>query len=387
MPTIAKFDADTHLYEPDDCFTRHLPTRIKERAIHVRGSGDDRAWCFGDRKLNFVPDAIDMAHRPGDGVALFSEPDLAVREPTDQPRYRHPEARLAAMDEQGVERALIYPNLGIVVENEMQDDVEALCANLSAYNSWLAEDWGFRYRERIFAVPVLSLCDRSWALDELTKVLSAGARAIFLRTGPLLDGKSPADPNCDPFWALLSEAGAPVIFHITQSGYTNWYGERWGEDPTPADTQLTPFQAFTCFGSRPMQDTFLNLALNNLFGRFPDLRVVSVENGSSWISPLLELEPYLTQQRRLSGPSPSIPSESLAEIIRRNLCIVPGAYEDPDIALAAVGEGNVLFGSDFPHPEGIAGPKDYLNRLSHLPVQIRDKIMGENAMRLLGGTL
>ncbi|MBP2329521.1 putative TIM-barrel fold metal-dependent hydrolase [Kibdelosporangium banguiense] len=386
LPTI--FDADTHIYEPDDCFTRYLPGAVRDRAVHVREHRGDRAWWFGNRPLTFVPDAIDQAHRPGDGVALFEDDQDVVLEPTNQPIYRDPAARIAAMDAQEVAHCLIYPNLGLVVENEMLDDQEALCANLTSYNLWLNEEWGFCSTGRMFAAPVLSLCDKQWAVEELDRVLTAGARTILLRPGPLIDQRSPADPYYDDFWRLLDTTRVPVIFHITQSGYTRWYGTQWGEHPAPSHRELTPFQAFTCFGARPMQDMFLNLAVNNLFGRFPQLRVVSVENGTSWVKPLLALEPFVAQQRRQGDSTASarfIVDDPLAEIIKRHLYLVPDPYEEPHTALEAVGEDNVLFGSDFPHPEGLAQPRLYLDRLTDMPEEVAIKIMGLNARDLLDG--
>jgi len=228
----------------------------------VRELTGSRAWWFGERQLTFVPDAIDAAHRPGDGVHFIDDPAAMVREPTDQPPYRDPDARVATMDAHGVADALIYPNLGIVAEFEMLDDTEALCANLTSYNRWLDDEWGFRHRDRLFAIPVLSLEDEDWAERELARVVDAGARMVLLRAGPLTAGVSPANPRYDGFWSFAAAHGIPVGFHITQPGYTAWFGAQWGEDPAPPDTGVSLFQSFTCFGARPMQDMFLSLALN-----------------------------------------------------------------------------------------------------------------------------
>lgn len=374
------FDADTHLYEADDCFSRYLPRKFRDRAVCVRQVTGSRAWWFGDRQFTFVPDAIDAAHRPGDGVNFIADPAAMVRESTDQPPYRDRDARIATMDSHGVASALIYPNLGIVAEFEMLDDVEALCANLTSFNRWLDDEWGFRYRERLFAVPVVSMEDVVWAEQELERVVVAGARMVLLRAGPLTSGISPANPVYDAFWSYAATHGVPVGFHIAQSGYTKWFGAQWGENPAPADAAISPFQAFTCFGARPMQDMFLNLVLNNLFGRFPDLRVVSVENGIGWIAPILGLEPLIASLRRDGRPAPVDP---LSDIMRRNLYVVPGPFEDPQAAIELVGSDNVMFGSDYPHPEGLQLPLDYLERLTLLSHDERSKLLGGNIRRLL----
>ena len=376
------FDADTHLYEPDDCFSRHLPLAYRERTVHVSDRGGSRAWWFGKRKFRFVPDAIDHAHRPGDGVHFFDDADAMVRESTNQPAYRDRADRLRTMDQHGVHRALIYPNVGLVAEFEMRDDLDALCANLTSYNHWLNEEWGFRYNDRLFAVPVITLENIGWATAELGRLVASGARMVLLRAGPTANGRSPAHPSNDGFWSLAAREGIPVAFHITQSGYTSWFGARWGEDPEPPDTALSPFQVFTCFGARPMQDMFVNLLVNGLFTRFPELRVVSVENGTSWVPPILELESLMASSR----VDPRVHTRSVTQVLRRNLYLVPGPYEDPRLAIDMLGADHVLFGSDFPHPEGLSLPLDYRRLVAGLPEKDQRGIMGGNAEALLIGT-
>jgi predicted TIM-barrel fold metal-dependent hydrolase len=77
--------------------------------------------------------------------------------------------------------------------------------------------------------------------------------------------------------------------------------------------------------------------------------------------------------------------DPLAEIIKRHLYLVPDPHEEPHVALEAVGEDNVLFGSDFPHPEGLAQPRLYLDRLTDMPEEVAIKILGRNARDLLDG--
>ena len=141
---------------------------------------------------------------------MHSEGDQPMR-----PEYRDRDRRLALMDAQGVEAALLLPSLGVTLEHFMKEDVEQTCANLRAFNRWLDEDWGFAYRGRIFAVPLLSLLDLDWAIAELEWLLARGARAVHLRPGPQA-GRSPADLAFDPFWARIDEAG--VAGRVPQLG-------------------------------------------------------------------------------------------------------------------------------------------------------------------------
>ena len=92
---------------------------------------------------------------------------------------------------------MLYPSLGVMVEEQLAGDVEASYANLHAFNRWLEDDWGYATEGRIFSVPMLSLLDMDLALEELDRVMKLGARAIHLRTGPV-NGLSPASERYTP---------------------------------------------------------------------------------------------------------------------------------------------------------------------------------------------
>jgi hypothetical protein len=87
---------------------------------------------------------------------------------------------------------------------------------------------------------MLSLVDLDEAMTELHRVIDAGARLVHLAPGPVSAGsggsRSPADPIFDPFWDTVAQAGIPVIFHVSNSGYNHFYGPLWSEKP---DAPLT----------------------------------------------------------------------------------------------------------------------------------------------------
>ena len=71
------------------------------------------------------------------------------------------------MDEFGLEWIWMFPTLGILYEELLKHDVEAVKMTFTSFNRWLDEDWGCNYRDRIFAAPYISLCDVDWAISEL----------------------------------------------------------------------------------------------------------------------------------------------------------------------------------------------------------------------------
>jgi predicted TIM-barrel fold metal-dependent hydrolase len=301
-----------------------------------------------------------------------------------RPEYVDRDARLALMDHQGIETTLLFPTLGVCVEHFMEDDVDQLYANVHAFNRWIDDDWGFDHQGRIIAPPLLNLLDLDRAVAELEWVLGRGARAIAIRPGPAY-GRSPADPYFDPFWARVQEAGVPVCFHIAESGYNQKMSTFWGEQANPASHSQSAFQ-WTCFyGDRPIMDTVASMIFANFFGRFPGINVISVENGSLWVSYLMRAMDKMKGMGR-NGPWPGgYVSGKASEVLKQHVFVSP--YHEEDIVTLAelIGPGQVLFGSDYPHPEGLAEPSDFADAIASLPAEDVRAIMRDNLRGLLGG--
>jgi predicted TIM-barrel fold metal-dependent hydrolase len=388
-------DADEHYYEPDDCFSRHIESRYLAETIRVERGGDGLGRIYLGSKRTFMSVMPgDYASAPGALQGLFvggvadGFTHREVVRAKDHPEFTSKAARLALMDTQGVEAAILLPTLGVAVEYDMRGDPGLLYASLRAFNRWLEEDWGYGADGRVFAVPMLSLVDLDEATKELRRVINAGARIVHVAPGPVAGGpgagRSPADPYYDPFWATAAEAGIPVAFHVSNSGYNHFYGPLWSENPdNPSHTQ-TPLQWALCNTERPLVDTMIALALHNLFGRHPGIKIVSIENGSNWLKPLFKtVDKAAALGRRggsIGGQLPDKPSEALAE----HLWICPFPEDDVDELIDAIGPDHVLFGSDWPHPEGLREPEDYLVRLAGRDAVVTRKVLRGNTARLLG---
>jgi predicted TIM-barrel fold metal-dependent hydrolase len=388
-------DADEHYYEPDDCFSRHIESRFKGDTIRVDRSTDGLGRIYlGTRRTFMSVMPGDYASAPGALQGLFAggvADGFTHREVVsvkDHPEFIEKKARLALMDAQGIEAAIMLPTLGVSVEYDLRSDKDLLYASLRAFNRWLEEDWGYGADGRIFAVPMLSLADLARAMTELRRVIDAGARLVHLAPGPVATGsgagRSPADPVFDPFWAMAAEAGIPVVFHVSNSGYNHFYGPLWSENPANPSHQQSPLQWALCNTERPVVDTLIALTLHNLFGRHPDVKILSIENGSDWLKPLFKtVDKAAALGRRgpmLGGKLPPRPSEALAA----HLWVSPFPEDDVTALIDAIGAGHVLFGSDYPHPEGLREPLDYVPRLADYDAVITRKVLRGNTAALLG---
>jgi len=382
-------DADNHYYETRDAFSRHIERRYAARTLRVETDrdGKDRI-VLDDRPYVFSEPKFDATNPPGSLLANLHDPERKAYASTFSPEfmldaYQDRNARLALMDEQGIEAAILLPSLAVCVEHPIRDDPELTDAVLRAFNRWVEEDWGYGDDGRIFGVPLVSLLDVDLACRELQRVLDAGARMIHLSTGPVA-GRSPADPHFDRFWGIVNEARAPVVFHIGDAGYSEMFGAAWGENPNPRVRQMSAFQWAFLHGDLPLMQTLGALVYHNLFGRFPDVRVVSIENGSDWTAYLLT---HLDKKKGMGrqGPWPGGYFRGRpSEILKRHLYLTPYPEDDVLPLVELMGTDHVLFGSDYPHPEGLAEPNDFARLLDGLDAPSVRRIMRSNTSDLLG---
>src|SRR6478735_8803365 len=226
-------DVDNHYYEPLDALTRHLPREFKRRGVQMVQNGK-RTWAvMGERVNHFIPNpTFDPIIEPGCLDLLFRgeipegvDPAslMKVDRLADHPEYQNRDARVKVMDTQGIETVFMLPTFACGVEEALKHDVDATTASVHAFNLWLDEDWGFdRPDHRIIAAPIISLADPAKAVDEIEYALEHGAKLVLVRPAPVpgvVKPRSLGDSLHDPVWARLAEAGVPVGFHLSDSGY------------------------------------------------------------------------------------------------------------------------------------------------------------------------
>ena len=385
------FDADNHYYEPRDAFTRYMPASMMHKAIAPRVDADGRERVYvGDKPFTF------LEHRNYDTVVppgALREMLRAMKSTSGDIRatnlvvpmareFVERDARLAVLDQQGTDAALLFPTLGVCVEAFLQDDPEQLYANFRSFNTWLDDEWGFNYRGRIFAPPLMSLRDLDRAVVELEWAIERGARAICLRAGPAY-GRAPSDPYFDPFWARVNEAKLAIGLHIGESSYNELFSVAWGEEPTPPSHRQSAFQWTNFYGDRPVMDTISAMIFHNFFGRFANIRVMSIENGSLWVPYLVKAMDKMGGMGR-NGPWPGGRLTDRPSAIFKRQVFVSPYHEEPIADLVElIGATQVLFGSDFPHAEGLAEPRTFAAALPDLSYVDLRRVMRDNALGLV----
>ena len=384
------FDVDNHMYETTDAFTKFLPREYEDYIRYVNVHGRAKI-AIRNVISDYIPNpTFEVVAAPGAQELYFKDGNPEGKSPREImgkairsiPAFRDPEPRLELMDELGIDRALMWPTLASLLEERLSDDPLGTHTVIHALNQWMHEHWTFNYQERIFPAPVVTLCIVDRAIEELGWLLERGARVILIRPAPVpgFSGRrSMALPEFDRFWSRVAESGILVGMHGSDSGYQRYQNEWEGV----RDGEMLPFQRTSAFSKvlfrmhRPIVDTVTSLIGHGLCSRFPDLRIAPVETGSSWVRHLLEELAYAYEM------APHEFDEDPIKVFKRNIYIHPFHEEDPIGLVELLGADRVLFGSDYPHPEGMSDPLSFVDELQALDESAIRKVMGGNLAGLM----
>jgi predicted TIM-barrel fold metal-dependent hydrolase len=382
-------DADNHYYEPLDAFTRHLDRKFAWRGVRPVQDGKRMQLLIAGRVNRFVPNpTFDPIIVPGCMDAFFRgqlpegvDPRSVMKVEPLRAEYRDRDKRVEVVESQGLESALLFPTLGCGVEQALRHDVDATMASLHAFNCWLEEDWGFAYRDRLITAPMLSLADPDAAGAELDSLLERGARIVHIRPapvpGPNGTSRSLGNKLHDPVWARLAEASVPVAFHLGDSGYNllsaAWGGEAEFQGFGPADVL-----GRIVVSDRAIHDTIAALVVDGVFKRHPKLKVASIENGSDFLHVLAK------RLRKQANQTPWAFPEDPLDTIRKHVWVTPYCEEDFSALAELIGTERILFGSDWPHGEGLEQPLDFAKELTGFDDKAIRRVMRDNCLELLG---
>jgi len=419
-------DADNHFVEPVDVYERYIEPRWREKAVRwVKDSNGEDIQLFAGRpsrtrlSRDNAPTNEEELERlsarlgpdPGAGAAQgdggartpgmflnrlnpykgLSEDErkaLIAKFMKQQDAWGSREQRLALMDEQGIHAALMFPGLLLALEFEFQDDVDALHANAQAFNRWIYDEVGYAHAGRMFLPPYIPLADVDLAVKELERVIREGAPMVQIITGHAhggrdnpRGGRSVADPVFDPFWARIDEAGVRVATHLGPTDYAK-YGADWSEDPGDVLRDYDALQWVLYWGDRPAMETVAGMVLHGLFGRFPNVHVCIAEQGTVWLPYTLRKmdHAFLMGRKAKWGKLDRRPSQ----IFKEQFIVAPFPEENVQRVVAEVGVEPIVFGSDFPHGEGLAFPGEYVAaQLKGMPDDQVKAIMRDNLARFL----
>jgi predicted TIM-barrel fold metal-dependent hydrolase len=395
------FDSDNHLYENRDALTKFLPAEYRGVIRYVDIDGRTKL-AIQDRISDYIPNpTFNRVAVPGGagfditkGGEGFGHAAVGFGKMVAMPSldaFFDPEPRLELMKEMGIDRTLLWPTLASALEERMANDPDAVCVVIHALNEWMHEHWSYVYSDAIFSTPIISLAaGNDVALSELELIAERGARIFLIRVAPVptwKGRKSFALPEFDPFWERVQELDLVVGMHSGDSGYTRYTNEWEGLGDremviTARSKSGQSSPAFLALSSEKdnLVDAMASIIGHGLATRFPKLKFMPVEFSSAWI------RPFYKKLQRIYDASPVLFDENPVDVFNRNVWV--HAFHEPEpkgLIDLGIPVDHIMFGSDFPHPEGMEDPLAYSAVVADLPLEQQALIMGgalEKAMRV-----
>ena len=377
-------DADSHMTERHDLFTERAPKGYEDRVPHVERVDGVEMWVIEGQTFGKAGSGGTIDH---DGKKHpFQESQGGTWEITDvHPAAWDPAERVRLLDQLGIDTQVLYPNsMGIGgqnLANSIRDPILLrLCVEL--YNDAMAEVQE-ESGHRLLPMPIMPAWDVAECVREARRCADMGYRGVNMTADPQ-DSGSPdlGDPAWDPFWAVCAGLGLPVHFHIgaSQTALTYFGTTFW---PSQDDYVKPAIGGASLFQNNSRM--LLNSAYSGMFDRHPDLKMVSVESGIGWVPFMLEAMDYELEENapewfhRLQ----KLPSEYFRDNWYATFWFETGRG-DLQHLIDAVGEDNIMFETDFPHPTCLhPNPLEMVReKITSLRPETQRKVMGENAVRL-----
>lgn len=375
-------DADGHVLEPEDLWTRFLEPRWRDRAIRiVKDSTGMEDLLIDGKSHELVRGRLGILGGVGmheDLEALLTPGARTYRDGLVPGGY-DPAARLKVLDEEGIDIVMLYPTLGIHWEGHVSDP-QLAHAYTQAYNRYIVDFCSYD-RKRLVPVAHINLLDVDLAIAEATRARNTGCVGIYLSPDPASrGGRWLADPALGRFWDAAADLAMPVGFHVVAR-------ENEANPIYPylknADPKMTSGLISTFLGLEVMI-AFTQMVTDGVLHRHPRLKLAVLETGSNWLVAWLDRMDHKFEKvvEGLPGASTLKPSEYFDR-----QCVISC---DPDETqthgvIERVGDDKVIWASDYPHIDAEMNVLNSLKtQIGALPEESQNRILGGNCVRFYG---
>jgi predicted TIM-barrel fold metal-dependent hydrolase len=340
-------DADAHCDPPYEMWADYLPAGLRELAPRIE-AGEDHDWIVFENKRRPVMMISNQAGRTGKDFKMVG------RRAEMRPVWL-PETRLADMDRDGIDAAVLFGGGPLGTLNP-----ELYIASFEAYNRWI---WDFCAADRRRLTPVAYVPMRE-VVETLRIVRDAAkqgfrtvnipafpqsadgisssleTRAVHAAQGAALTGdpgggRSYGDPEFDLLWAEFEALDITVTMHL--GGRIPRYGDK------------RHFLADMPMSKLAMAEPVSIFIQHGIFQRHPKLRLVIAESGVGWMAWLAEYMDRTWEKQRYWTDSKL--DELPSFYMERN---VYGSFINDRIGILnrdQPGGRNIMWSSDYPHSE------------------------------------
>jgi predicted TIM-barrel fold metal-dependent hydrolase len=368
--------ADCHvdlIWLPPDLFTGNAPAAVKDRMPYVTDGPRGREWVtkngssfgldagMGSAGRKYEPGKIHRSDRMA-STGIYDAEQQKIRRLTD------PTRRLEDQDRDGIQAEILYGILGAT--NRLNDN-EAAGVMLRIYNDWLA-DFCSKQPDRYGGLANIPNHSAEEAVAEIERVAKRG-NVRGLEVARRHDMTALWDPWWNPVWDAIAASGLPVHFH-TIGGPGRDFSKLTGKTLLAARAaSISSFQMH-------MADVLMSMIFAGVLHHRPNMKMVIGEAGTGWIPYILDRMDAEWEDQFKDLDLTMKPSEYW-----KRQCYA--TYQSDPVGvklLEELGEDNIMWGSDFPHPDGIyPDSQEYIEKeLGHLPAATRQKIVCDNAAKL-----
>jgi len=397
------------LTEPHTPATSDIPEPVGVMDVDAHEQIPQAMWPdhFGETgafMAKFPMHILDGEQAQPDRMEINKETVWKVRGPT-APSAIELSRREAVIDEMGIARQLIFPTFALYgmhlllnprapeflgFDPEGVDHKDLGRQILIAHNEWAMRIMS-TLSNRLRPVGMIIPSTIEQMMIEAEDLLAGGVRAIFMPPGVPPAGTSPADSRLDPFWALLSEAKAPLAMHQGSESVffasSAWWGPhvdnyKQAKTRRNVEFEIDPYNAMRTHYC--LEHYIQTMVLGGVFERFPDLRVGAIEACAHWVGSLMERMDLIAEN--MSSSFYKSLTVRPSEYVARNVRVSPFHFEPVDRYIERVPElADVLcYGSDYPHIEGGRDSKATLAaRLAPLGQDVVDRYFVANGEALL----
>ena len=379
---LAVLDADSHLTDVDDLWTKRAPAAYKDEILHVEEVDGERTWVVEGLAVG----------KAGGGSTIDK---AGIKHPFQESMVEWDferahigawdiDTRLEVLDAMGIQHQVLYPNalgLGGQALADVKDPVlRNLCVQI--FNDSRAEIQS-RTNNRLLPMPILPSWDIDACVREAQRISDMGLRGVNMTSDPQdLGSPDLANRAWDPLWEVCADLELPVHFHIGSSlTAMNFFGQYFWESQHEYVKPAIGGAMLFIGNARVV----INTIFAGVFDRHPKLKMVSVESGIGWVPFILETMDWELPENApvQAAELDRAPSEYFKTNWYATMWFETGRGHLQEL-VDKVGEDNIMFETDFPHPTSLwPKPLEHVqDAMATLRPETRRKILAENGNKL-----
>jgi predicted TIM-barrel fold metal-dependent hydrolase len=379
---LAVLDADSHLTDVDDLWTKRAPAAYKDQILHVENIDGERTWVVEGLAVG----------KAGGGSTIDR---AGVKHPFQESMVEWDferahigawdiDTRLEVLDSMGIQHQVLYPNalgLGGQALADVKDPVlRNLCVEI--FNDSRAEIQSST-NNRLLPMPILPSWDIDACVREAKRLSDMGLRGVNMTSDPQdLGSPDLANRAWDPLWEVCADLELPVHFHIGSSlTAMNFFGQYFWESQHEYVKPAIGGAMLFIGNARVV----INTIFAGVFDRHPKLKMVSVESGIGWVPFILETMDWELPENApvQAAELDRAPSEYFKTNWYATMWFETGRGHLQEL-VDKVGEDNIMFETDFPHPTSLwPNPLEHVHdAMATLRPETRRKILAENGKHL-----